>query len=730
MRKGRRCLAIVALYAAALGASPLAAGTRVLLRTGAVASDGFGLDGVSEPSELVAGRLLFRGTASALVADRGSGPELLVRSGDQLPPPLAGTFGQMGAVAINDAGEIVFGAAVDSPATVGGVFRVGPGAPSSPVLVTPEALGFADPCLNNALQVAYHTGGSVSVLSATTGMITRVVRSRSPLPGGGEVRRVGPAVVNDAGVVAFVALTRGARSEGGVFTWSSLSGLAPIARTDGTSPDGGVYGYFDSRTPVAINAGGDVAFFSAVPTTAVLLFERAQGTTRVVARVGDAVGGGTIRGFYDRFVGVNSSGTVAFVADVDGTRRLVFDSAGTRRVVGLDLGEGVGFALRLTEEGSVAWLEGPRVRRYDTSAPGGVFAPDTSGVASGFVPGDLSLAGGGATVVSVSRRALYALDHDGVRVVAVAGTVPPGLGPVSSIDSYTMLGRSPVLVVQDDAGAAAMVVERRGRFVKLLSTGDALGRGVTVTYPGDALASGHAILSVVSVAGPDPATTSQVLARTAATGAIKVLVRGGAEFAPGRILYGFAGFAFGGGRLFYGALDPASNQVDLFLRARGRITPIAAVGMTIAEGAVLTDVGSAAATRGRVLFKADDMTGDTTRSSLFEWRHGRARRIFTDGVAVAGGVLGATDILGVLGRTPVLVGFVQGPEGSRVGVFLLRRGVPEPLVVEGDALPDGTILTGLDGFRVGRSEVVFSATLTGAAPAAAALVAATPDRRR
>jgi hypothetical protein len=729
MRQGRRCLAIVALYTAALVPPPVDAGTRVLLRTGAVASDGFGLDGVSGPSELVAGRLLFRGTASALVADRGSGPELLVRSGDPLPPPLAGTFGQMGAVAINDAGEIVFGAAVDSPATVQGVFRLGRGA-RSPVLVTPEAIGLRDACLNNALEVAYHTASSVSVLSATTGVTTRIVRARDPLPGGGEVRRVGPAVANDAGVVAFVAIGRGTtRGEGGVFTWSSLSGVAQIAHTGGTSPDG-VYGDFDARTPVAINAGGDVAFFTGAPTVAVLLFERAQGTSRVVARVGDAVGGGTIRGFYDRFVGVNSSGTVAFVADVDGTRRLVFDSAGTRRVVDLDLGESFGFALRLTEEGSVAWLEGPRVRRYDTSAPGGVFAPDTSGVAPGFVPGDLSLAGGGATVVSVSRSALYALDRDGVRVVAAAGTVPPGLGSLSSIDSYTMLGRSPVLVMSDDTGTAAMVVERRGRFVKLLSTGDALGRGVTVTYPGAPMAAGHAILSVVSVAGPDPATTSQVLTRTAATGATKVLVRGGAEFAPGRVLYGFVDFAFGDGRLFYGALDPGSIQVGLFLRARGRITPIAEVGTTLAGGAVLTGVGSAAAAGGRVLFKADDVTGDTTRSSLFEWRHGLARRIFTDGVAVAGGLLDGTDILGVVGRTPVLVGFIQGPEGSRVGVFLLRRGVPEPLVVDGDALPDGTILTGLDGFRVGRSEVVFSATLTGTAPAAAALVAAGPDRRR
>src|SRR5439155_1354275 len=132
------------------------------------------------------------------------------------------------------------------------------------------------------------SAGQVALLATTSGILREDggARRRAAAPGGGTFQRIGPAVVNSHGLVAFAADVRGGPS--GIFTWDATSGIAVAAEEGGASPIPGVtYGAFDGRDGVSIN-DGQLAFVAGLAGSAaagVFVRDLAGGATAPVAEV-------------------------------------------------------------------------------------------------------------------------------------------------------------------------------------------------------------------------------------------------------------------------------------------------------------------------------------------------------------------------------------------------------------------------------------------------------------
>src|SRR5947199_185966 len=160
--------------------------------------------------------------------------------------------------------------------------------------------GFRLPVASSAGQVALLATTS-GILREDGGVLSVVAKTGDPLPaplqgtfgalanasiadGGATFQRIGPAVVNNHGLVAFAANVRG--GPGGIYTWDATSGLAVAAEEGEASPiSGASYSSFNGRDDVSIN-DGQLAFVAGLTGSAaagVFVRDLAGGATAPVA---------------------------------------------------------------------------------------------------------------------------------------------------------------------------------------------------------------------------------------------------------------------------------------------------------------------------------------------------------------------------------------------------------------------------------------------------------------
>ncbi len=174
------------------------------------------------------------------------------------------------------------------------------------------------------------------------GALTRIAQQGAAAPhGNGRFMSFGGPALNDAGEVAFSAVTAGTggpqRAHAGVYKGRG-GPLTPVAWTGQPAPDGN--GRFTGFNAPVLNAPGEVAFTATLTDTrsgkrdAAGVFRGAGGPLTPIARAGQPAPDGN--GFVSDFnaPALNDSGVVAFSAYLTGTR------AGARDDSGVFLGYG------------------------------------------------------------------------------------------------------------------------------------------------------------------------------------------------------------------------------------------------------------------------------------------------------------------------------------------------------------------------------------------------------
>ena len=238
-----------------------------------VALDGAGRVGFSAP-------LSSGFPNSGVWVDAGSGPVLRTRNGDAAPAPHAGSFIVFGGFTrLDGSGRAAYGAVLTG--SVDGLFldtagadsvlvaegNAAPVPPGGTLAASISSVGYFG--MNAAGDVAFRSnvsGGShprgVFVRSAA-GAVEMVAGAGDSVLGGPEtyVSFNYPAL-NDAGSVAFEAVTSGGPASPGLFA-DTGGGFVALARAGDAAPDTGGGALVDFLYP-AINSGDSVAFLSNV----------------------------------------------------------------------------------------------------------------------------------------------------------------------------------------------------------------------------------------------------------------------------------------------------------------------------------------------------------------------------------------------------------------------------------------------------------------------------------
>src|SRR5207249_4449036 len=320
-----------------LAADPGRAATTVLVMTGDAAVGGERLDSISAPS---ASRdtATFLGGTSAVLATSGGVSTVVARTGDPLPAPLDGTFNQLSSrVVINDDGAIAFSATLNSRLVSEGLFlreREG----LVPVTDGTALLDGAVRDLNREGDLLYTTGRTAIWLWSRSARKAVALVGRGGLaPGGGSFEFLSSRpVLNDSGLVAFVAIVNRlpglpTRNEAvGVFT---VDGSGRVSEVLPAQPASRRAARQFLRRAVAINAAGAVAFTAVLGSVEGAFLFSPAGSLTPVARAGDLIGSARLTGIDPEYVGVDSSGRVAFEGVFDDGPRLVIATGGSLAAV-------------------------------------------------------------------------------------------------------------------------------------------------------------------------------------------------------------------------------------------------------------------------------------------------------------------------------------------------------------------------------------------------------------
>ncbi|HKA91124.1 MAG TPA: choice-of-anchor tandem repeat NxxGxxAF-containing protein [Haliangiales bacterium] len=215
-----------------------------------------------------------RETLEAIYLNAGGKSRKIVAQGD--PAPAGGVFAGFGPPALNGKGSVVFGAVVEGRAVPGGLF-VG-----------------------------------------KSGAIRMLVGAGEDTPDGGIFAKFSERVaVNDAGLVAFNAILKGAPIPGAIYVVDDR--VRRIAGLGDAAPGGGVFSHFGLWP--SLSAAGAVVFAASVDGGAspVAVFVAGRGATARVSAVGDALpGGGTLVSFgLYPFAAASAAGAVTFAAAPD-----------------------------------------------------------------------------------------------------------------------------------------------------------------------------------------------------------------------------------------------------------------------------------------------------------------------------------------------------------------------------------------------------------------------------
>jgi len=262
----------------------------------------------------------------------GSGIAKLVAVGDAVPSGerIAG-FGERPAVALNEPGEVAFAAALTGGKATSGVFVARKGKIAAVALsgaAAPDIAGatlaqFEPPALNDAGDVAFlaltrrgREAGEAIYLQRR-GRLVKLAGSGDAAPGGGIFLSFGNPSLNNKGELAFAAIVEQGPVLGGVFMGGG-SDIHLALGIGSASPTGGIFARFSER--LELDDAGTIALSAVLrnggPDAAVFVIE--DDTPRAMAAIGDpAPGGGSFAAFAS-WPALSQAGSVAFIASVDG----------------------------------------------------------------------------------------------------------------------------------------------------------------------------------------------------------------------------------------------------------------------------------------------------------------------------------------------------------------------------------------------------------------------------
>ena len=712
-----------ALLAAVLVAQAVPAGAapQILLRSGDAAADGLRLDGFRLPVASSAGQVALLATTSGILREDGGVLSVVVKTGDALPAPLEGTFGALSGATIADGGEIAFAATLDSPSAGAGTFVAGPGGIVARVL-QPGPVGAVSidrPALNQAGDLIYGAASRLSFLASGSDTPVVVARRRAAAPGGGTFQRIGPAVVNSHGLVAFAADVRGGPS--GIFTWDATSGIAVAAGEGEASPIPGVtYGAFDGRDGVSINDGqlAFVAGLAGSATAGVFVRDLAGSATAPVAEVGDLVGAEALTGIRSGFVGLNSVGEVAFLGVFASGVKVVLASGGVLSVLTADHGPQRSFAPRLSDGGEIAWLDDGSVAHYASGSVRRVGGRSgTTPLGGGFSALLPSINGAGAVAFGVSREALYLLAQGGARLVAKEGDQVAGFGTIASFGRGAFGGEAPVFSAFDPDGHEVIARVGDAGASKVVAAGDPAPQGgiLDLGDGGFAASADAVVFSSTLSGGTIPAALFML---DAAAGPLKSVASAGQRAGHHARFASFGDFAFlGKGVAFIAGLS--DGRTGIFLRRGRRTAPLALSGRRAPGGGKLGAFGGLATSGPRLLFSANLLASATT-TRLFLAQGGRLRKVAgSDEAAPGGGLVGDLLSFALATRTPVFLASQMSGDSTPRALFSASGRSLVPLVRVGDPAPGGGAIAALDEVAATGAMVLVQVELTGASAARA-----------
>ena len=712
-----------ALLAAVLVAQavPAEAAPQILLRSGDGAADGLRLDGFRLPVASSAGQVALLATTSGILREDGGVLSVVVKTGDALPAPLQGTFGALSGATIADGGAIAFAATLDSPSAGAGIFVAGAGGLVARVL-QPGPVGattMALPALNQAGDLVYGTAAGLSFLASGSDTPVLVARRGAAAPGGGTFQRIGPAVVNSHGLVAFAANVRAGPS--GIYTRDATSGLAVAAAEGAASPiPGASYGSFNGRDGVSIN-DGQLAFVAALTgsvAAGVFVRDLTGGVTTPLAKVGELVGAEALTDIRSGFVGLNSLGEVAFLGVFASGVKLVLASGGALSVLTTDRGPQRSFASRLGDGGEVAWLDDGSIARYASGSVQRVAGRSaTTPLGGGFSALLPSINGAGAVAFAVTREALYLLAPGGARPVAKEGDQVPGFGTIASFGRVAFGGEAPVFSAFDPDGREVIARLGDAGASKVVAAGDPGPQGGTLDLgDGSFAASADAVVFSSTLSGG----TGPAALFTVDAGALRVVASAGQRAAGHARFVSFADFAFlGKGVAFTTGLS--DGRAAIFLRLRRRTTPLALSGRRAPGGGKLGAFGGLATSGPRLLFSANLLASSTT-TRLFLAQGGRLRQVAgSDEAAPGGGVVGDILAIALATKTPVLLASQMPGDSTPRALFSASGRTLVRLARVDDPAPGGGAIAALDAIAVTGATVVVQVELTGASSGRALL---------
>ena len=353
-----------------------------------------------------------RSAAAAAPASGASGPvaalRLVVRTGD--PAPDGGTFTELADPALNDRGDIAFGAETSAQEAAQALYlrrderlttlvAVGRRASTGGTFYT-----LSDVALNNRGTVIFlgrTMGGDarLGIYAARGGTVLPVAVTGQPAPSGGVYTDFANPTINDHDVIAFVGRTNGTGTEG---IYTTTEGTTATAVMGGwPAPSGGLFQFFLDGSP-ALNNRGQIAFIAATTehsTQGVYVLE--DGRIATVVTTDDAAPvGGPFTEF--GFINLTNGGTVGFVGrTAHSTVREALYTTGRAALVTLARqGDIVGDGVPLTTFTNAAMNEAENI----------VFEP------------------GIAQFPDVYPHTIYLARRAGVAVLARAGQAAPGGG--------------------------------------------------------------------------------------------------------------------------------------------------------------------------------------------------------------------------------------------------------------------------------------------------------------
>lgn len=651
---------------------------RVLFRSGATADDGTVLATLERPHPAGAAGIAILGTTAALMTRSGTDLAVVARTGDPAPAPLAGTFDTFESPVITASGVIAFHATLNATGADEGIF-LQDGATVEPVVTS---TGIAAPLgafdVNAALDVAYVQDDAIYLWSHASKTATRLVGRGDAAPGGGDIRHIGRAVLNDAGTVAFAATLKGASDA--LFTVSLRDGTRFIGRRR--------FG----PGAISINASGQLAFASDGRSTAdfVLRYEPGSNSVTVVAKKDDKVGDVTLTTIDPEFVAIDPQGRIAFEARVDAKgapRRLFFvDAGGVTQLTGDLSRTAADFAPRLTSADRIVWTQDRRVARFDGAVKGVLGPGDGTPIGPSVNPASPSINDAGTVVFTASHEALYLVDGGVARPAVKVGDRLINGSVITAIGAHGAFDGGLVFRATLDGIDVGLLLVRNGAIDRIVTVGD-------VTPVGGKFAS---IGETIDVGADGAVFTASVTGGKANEGVFRASVQNGRieVLATSRGKRGkphqFTSPVVAGTGAVFRALTGA--KAGLFGGgAGGKVRKLVAVGQPArGTGGRVTGLRDFAAS-GRGAIVVATLKKASAPNAVLAVQKGKVAPLLTEGdSAPGGGAFTAVDgaVLAMSDAAAAILAPLFGAGAAR-GLFLLTDVGPTLLLLDGTAVPGG-----------------------------------------